>query len=304
MHVMSILRAMLVLAVGSLWLAESAAQELTPRAYWPAPKGTKILVGGYSYISGDVLPDRSLPVDGVDSKINVGILAYIQSVGLWGRSSNLIVELPYVNGNTKGLLDGQPVQRDFAGVGDLSGTLTLNLLGAPSMTREDFQALRAKPRSILGASLKVVAPTGHHDANRLINVSSNRWAARVQLGSIIPIKPTWLLELALGTWVFGDDDEYLTGKREQDPIFSAQANLIKRIRPGLWASLDLTYFSGGQQTIGGNRLDDTQSNLKLGGTLVVPFHRRHAIKFGYANGAITKYGDDYNQFLVSYQVLL
>ncbi len=301
---MNILRAVLVWAVCSLWVAEGAAQELTPRSYWPAPRGTRVLVAGYAYTDGDVLFDRSLPVSGVDSKINVGVLAYLQTLGLWGRSTNLLVELPYSQGTTKGFLAEEPARRDFAGFGDLGVTLTVNLLGAPSMTLEDFQALRANPRPILGASLKVVAPTGRYDTDRLINVGANRWAARAQLGSIIPLRPTWLLELTAGAWFFGDDDEFLPGKREQEPIFSGQANLIKRIRPGLWASLDLTYFTGGRQTIGGNQLDDAQKNLKVGGTLVVPFHGRHAIKIGYANGVVTKTGADFNQFLVSYQVLL
>jgi hypothetical protein len=297
-------QAMLVSAVCSLWVAEGFAQELTPRSYWPAPQGTKVLVAGYSYTDGDVLFDRSLPVSGVDSKIHLGVLAYQQTLGWWGRSTNLLVELPYSQGTTKGFLAEEPAHRDFAGIADLSVTLTVNLLGAPSMTREDFQALRANPHPILGASLKVVAPTGSYDADRLINVSGNRWAARAQLGYIIPLKFKWLLELTAGVWFFGDNTEFVTGTREQEAIFSAQANLIKRFRPGFWASLDLTYFAGGRQTIGGDRLDDAQQNLKVGGTLVVPFHGRHAIKLGYANGAMTKYGNNFNQILVSYQVLL
>ena len=301
---MTILRAVLVWAVCSLWVSEGIAQELTPRSYWPAPKGTRVLVIGYSYTDGDVLFDRSLPVSGVDSRINVGVLAYLQTLGLWGRSTNLLLELPYSQGITRGFLAEEPVQRDFTGFGDLGFTLSVNLLGAPSMTVEDFQALRANPHPILGASLKVVAPTGRYDSDRLINVSANRWAARAQLGYILPLRPTWLLELTAGAWFFGDDDEFLTGRREQKPIFSGQANLIKRFRPGLWVSLDLTYFTGGRQTIGGGRLSDVQKNLKVGGTLVVPFGGRHAIKIGYANGAVTRRGNDFNQFLVSYQVVL
>ncbi len=38
--------------------------------------------------------------------------------------------------------------------------------------------------------------------------------------------------------------------------------------------------------------------------LAVGDPRRHAIKFGYANSAVTKHGNDFNQFLMSYQVLL
>jgi len=42
----------------------------------------------------------------------------------------------------------------------------------------------------------------------------------------------------------------------------------------------------------------------VGGTLVVPFLHRHAIKVGYANGVVTRYGNAFDQILVSYQVVL
>ena len=64
------------------------------------------------------------------------------------------------------------------------------------MTREDFIALRADPHPIVGASIKVIAPTGQYDPDRLINVGANRWATRLQLGTIIPLRPLWLLEAA------------------------------------------------------------------------------------------------------------
>ena len=113
-----------------------------------------------------------------------------------------------------------------------------------------------------------------------------------------------MLELAVSAWIFSDDKEFVTGVKEQDPIYAAEANVIKRIRPGLWASLDFTYYVGGRQTIDGKPLKNEQSNVKIGGTLAFPFLHRHAIKIGYANGVITKYGEDFDQFLVSYQLLL
>ena len=109
-----------------------------------------------------------------------------------------------------------------------------------------------------------------------------------------------MLELSASAWFFGNDNEYLTGKREQEPIYAAQVNLIKRLRPGFWVSLDFSAFRGGQQTIEGSRLDDVQRNMKI----VMPFLGRHAIKFGYAHGAVTRYGNDFNQFLLSYNVLI
>jgi hypothetical protein len=112
------------------------------------------------------------------------------------------------------------------------------------------------------------------------------------------------LELSASAWFFGNNNQYISGKRQQAPIYAAQMNLIKRLRPGFWVSLDLSAWRGGQQTIEGNRLDDAQRNMKIGGNIVVPFLRRHAIKFGYAHGAITRYGNDFNQILLSYNVLI
>lgn len=39
----------------------------------------------------------------------------------------------------------------------LAATLSVNLLGAPALTTEEFQRLRAEPRPILGVSLKLVS---------------------------------------------------------------------------------------------------------------------------------------------------
>ena len=257
---------------------------------------------GYSYVSGNVLFDRSIPLYDVDSRINAGLVAYFHTLNLLGRTTNLLVDLPYSWGTTEGLVVDVPGRRDFSGIGDLGITMSVNLLGAPSMTPSDFQEFRANPRPTLGASLKIVAPTGHYEKGRLINVGANRWAIKPELGFMFPITPTWLLELGAGAWFFGDDDDFLPGKREQEPIFAGKAHLVKRFRPGFWVSLDFTYFTGGRQTIGGNRLADDQQNTKIGGTLVVPFRGRHAIKIGYVNGAHTEFGTDFDQFLVTYQV--
>jgi hypothetical protein len=287
-----------------LWFTDSIAQELTPRLFWPTPKGTKVLVAGYSYSAGGLFFDYSIPIEDADSTINTGILAYTQTLGLFGRTSNILLNLPYSEGTAKGLLLGDPVKTDFSAFGDLGVTLNVNLKGAPTMNREDFMAFRANPQPIIGTSLKVVFPTGNYDSDKLINVGSNRWAARFKLGAVLLLKPTWLLELSVSASWFGDDDDFLMGKKEQDPIYALETNLIKRIRPGLWASLDVTFWEGGRQTINGDPLSDAHRNVKLGGTFVFPFLGHHAVKIGYANGVITRYGNDFDQFLLSYQVAL
>ena len=246
--------------------------------------------------------DPSVPLYGVDSEIHSGILGYLQAFGLWGRTANVLVELPYSSGTTRGLFFILPGERKFSGFNDPGVTLTVNLLGAPAMDVSDFQTLRERPRPILGMSLKLVPPLGHYSADTIFNAGANRWAARLKLGSILPVKPKWLIELEASAWVFGDDDDFLAGKREQEPIYALEAHLVHRFRPGgVWASLEANYFTGGRQTIGGDELIDEQSNRRLGVTLVVPFWGRNAVKFGYSLGVRTKYGNDFSQLLVTYQ---
>ena len=287
-----------------LWAASAGAQNLAPRTFWPAPVGTKVLAAGYAHAAGDVLVDPSLPVYGVDSRIHNALLAYLQTFDLGGRTANVLFELPYSDGTTRGIVETGPTRRDFSGFNDIGVTLMINLLGAPAMSPADMQALRANPRPIVGVSVKLLAPTGAYDDERLINVGGNRWATHVKLGAIIPLRPLWLLELEAGAWFLGDDDDYLTGRREQEPIYALEAHLIRRFKPGFWASLEANWYTGGRQTIGGNELVDLKSNSRIGATVVVPFAGRNALKLGYSVSMRTRYGGDSNQLLVAWQHLL
>ena len=293
-----------MLVASSLWATIGVTQDLTPRTYWPAPKGVKVGVLGYVYATGDVFFDPSIPLYGVDSDVNIAVAAYLHTISLWGRTSNVLFEVPYQWSTTRGILVDTYAEGSVSGFGDPAATLTVNLLGAPTLTPQDFQALRQDPHPILGTSLKVVFPIGKYDPNRLLNAGGNRWAVKAELGCAIPLRPKLILEIEGGVWFLGDDDEFIAGPREQEPIAGIELHLVRRFKPGFWAALDLNYFTGGRQTIDGRELIDVQKNSRIGGTVVVPFKGRHALKFGYAKGLFTEFGTDFDQFLVSYQVLI
>lgn len=280
------------------------AQDLTPRAYWPAPTGTEVLVLGFARAEGDVLFDPTVPLYNVDSELNMGIVAYAQTLDLAGRTSNLIVEVPYVWGETRGLVGDLPASRGFAGIADASVTLSMNLMGEPAMDGKEFLEFRADPKPILGASVKVIAPTGQYKKTRLINEGANRWAVKGELGYNFPLSSKWLAEFEAGVIYFGDDDDFLIGEKEQEPIYTGQAHLVRRFAPGYWASLNFNYFTGGRQTIGGNRLQDSQRNSKFGATVVFPVAQGHSIKVGYAIGWLTEFGADFDQLVISYTRVL
>lgn len=167
--------------LGALLTSSAAAQELTPRLYWPAPKGTQALVVGFGHQRGDVVTDPSLPVTGVESRINALVLAYQQTLDWFGRTTNLQVELPFTDATTVGLTEDLPALREVRGFGDLSATLSVNLLGAPSMNLEEFQAFRGQPRPIVAFRRLVTLPrrtTGRAHVRRGSRAGS-RWGRRL-----------------------------------------------------------------------------------------------------------------------------
>jgi len=287
-------------AVLSFWAGTAAAQELVPRAYWPAPNGTQLLVLGYQYTTGDMVTDPTLPAEGVESTINYAQVTYQRTLSLFDRTTNIQVNLPYTWGTTEGFLEGEYRRRDFSAMSDVRMLLSVNLRGAPTMDAAGMKALRAKPRTIVGASILVQAPTGGYDEDKIINAGTNRWSFKLAAGLIWPIRPTWLLEADVGVWFFGDNDEFVGTTRKQDPIASAELHLVKRLKPGFWASLDANYYAGGQTTVGEDLRADLQRNSRFGATVVVPFMGHHAIRASYSTGVVTDSGGDFDTISINY----
>jgi len=297
-------RALLAFAVFGLLGVPAVAQELSPRAYWPAPKGTKVIFVGYVYSWGDIVTDASLPVVGVDSRINTGVLGYAQTISLWGRTSNIFVEVPYTWGTTEGTVMGQPATRDVSGLGDITVTLSANLLGAPSMTPAEYHQLRQNPHPIFAVSLKLSAPTGDYEKDKVLNIGANRWAAKAEAGYAHPFNPKWILELELGVWFIGDNNEFVGTTREQEPIAAFETHLVRRIKPGFWASLDFNYYEGGRTTVDDNLNADLQRNARFGATIAYPFAGRHLIKASWGTGVATRSGGDFDMILLTYALRL
>ena len=293
-------RLLIVLAAASSMATVSSAQELAPRAYWPAPKGTKVLSFAYQYSTGDILFDPSLPISGVDSGLNMTQVGYLQTIDIAGRTANFQFNLPYSWGAPRGELEGVSGRRYTAGWADMRARVSVNLLGAPTMDPAAFQQLRADPRPIVGASLMVSVPTGAYEEDRLINVGSNRWAIKPALGYIHPLASKWLTEFELGVWIFGDNDEFLGTTREQNPVATGEFHLIKRVRPGFWFSLDLNYYYGGRTTIDGNLNADLQRNSRAGLTLTFPWKRHQAIRASFSTGTVTSSGGDFDLISLMY----
>ena len=292
--------AAVLLALG-LGAGAATAQELTPRVYAPNPAGGNIVVLGYGRSSGGVLFDPSLPFDDVNATINAGSLLYGRTFGLFGRSANAVVGLPYVWGEIDGFVEGEYQRITRSGLGDLRGQLTVNLLGGPALTPREFASHR--PTTILGLSLAVAVPSGQYDPAKLINIGSNRWSFKPEMG-VSKTMGRWYLELYGGVWIFGDNANFFGGAvREQDPIGTFQAHVSYTFKPRLWLAANSTFYTGGRTTVNGTAKADFQSNSRLGLTLALPVGRRSALKVAFATGFTTRVGADFESIGVAWQTV-
>ena len=278
--------------------ASVSAQELVPASYTPAPYGVNVLSLATTYNTGDLAFDPAGPIDEADAKILGSSLGYARTMNIAGRSANIGVIVPYVLGDIEGLYFGEPASAERSGIGDMAFRGAINLYGGPAMSPKEFGSYR--PRTLIGTSLIVKGPTGQYDSAKLINIGTNRWSFKPEIG-VVQVIGRWAIDAYIGAWFFTDNTDFIGGTtRAQDPILSTQMHVRYIFKPGLWAAIDGNFWNGGQTTIDGAVSDDEQRNSRVGLTVSMRLGRSHSLRFAASAGAITRIGGDFNSVGMSY----
>jgi hypothetical protein len=268
------------------------AQDLEPRIYANTPIGLNFLIAGYAHTEGGVATDPALPIENAEVEVHSAVFAYARSLEVFGNSAKFDVVLPYAWVSGSATAVGQFREREVSGFADPRVHFSVNLYGAPALSLEDFANYRQN--TIIGASLEVTAPGGQYDADKLLNIGTNRWSVKPEIGISKRLGPV-TLELAGGVRFYTDNDDFLGGKvREQDPIYSVQGHLIYSFSYGIWAAVDGTFYTGGRTTVDGVKGNDLQENSRLGATLSFPVNRYNSVKLYFSTGVSTRTGSDFD----------
>ena len=288
--------------VGTLLLLVASAphaQDLEPRLYANAPVGLNFAIAGYAYTTGGVAVDPAVPLDNAQLDVHSAVMAYAHSFAALGRSAKFDVIGSYATLSGSADVAGQRQTRDVSGWADPRVRLSLNLHGAPALDLREFRAYRQD--LIVGVSLTAWVPVGQYDEERLVNIGTNRWSLKPEIGVSQAVGP-WVLEL-IGAAQFyeGNDDFFPDHTREQDPVYSVQGGGIRVFSSGAWLALFATYFSGGRTTVDGIRGTDFKENSRIGLTLSLPVNRNNSMKL-YANtGVSTRTGSDFDAVGIAWQ---
>jgi hypothetical protein len=283
------------------------AQDLSPRTYVITPLHSNAVTLTWSFYDGSINFNGALPVSDATGTYNVPILSYYHSFDLFGRSANVVASLPYGVGNFQGTINGAGDNLYRSGLVDSVFRFSVNLKGGPAMPVQRY--MKWNQKVLLGASLKVIAPTGQYDPTKLINWGTNRWSFKPEFGYSQRWKK-WVLDGYAGVWLFTTNSDfwsrniYYSGTRSQtqEPIGSFEGHLSYDFKPRLWASLDGNYWFGGKTSAGGvlNPLSE-QSNSRIGGTVSVPITKHQSLKFSYSNGTYIRYGGNYQNVSAAWQ---
>ena len=281
-----------------------SAQELAPRAYVITPVHANAVVLTWSFYDGGVDLSGSIPISGATGEYHVPTLSYYHSLSFFGRSANLTASLPYGVGNFQGDVLGTSKSVYRSGLLDFNLRFSVNLIGGPAMPLSKFA--KWKQKTLLGASIKIVAPTGQYSSTKLVNWGINRWAFKPELG-YSRLWSKWMLDGYTGVWFYTRNSSFpdtpVPKPQTEEPIGSFEGHLSRNLgSPRFWASLDGNFWFGGTTTVNGSKRPDTrQTSSRVGVTLSVPVTAHQSLKFAYSKGTYVRYGGDYHNVQVAWQ---
>ena len=289
-----------IAALGFGSLPQALAQSMEPLSYSNAPIGLNFLIVGGTHQTGSVLVDPTLPIKDVTAEVNTATLAYSHVFDFWGQSGSLAFVLPNAWLTASGEVFDQARSISRNGLADMTLRLAVNLLGAPALTLQEFASYQQD--TIVGVTLLVTAPTGQYDPSKLVNIGTNRWSFKPEVGVSKALGP-WTLEAAAGVTFFTDNDQFFgSGVRQQAPLYAVQGHAIYNFNRSLWAALDGTYYTGGRTTLNGKLGDDRQNNTRWGATLAYSLDRMNSIKGYFSSGASARTGTDFKVIGLAWQV--
>jgi hypothetical protein len=290
----------------------SSAQDLAPRAYLVTPVHSNAVTLTWSYYTGGLDFNNVVPISNASGTYSVPVLSLYHSLNFFGRSANIIGSLPYAVGNFSGDV-GEGERRSIyrSGLADLSFRFSVNLIGGKAMEVPQF--VKWKQKKILGASLKVVAPTGQYDPTKLINWGINRWAFKPEIGYSQRFARNWVIDAYAGAWLYTSNPQFYNipypVRQTQAPVGSFEGHLSYDFRKLLgrsrfhgWASIDGNYWWGGIASISGIPNPKTsQGSSRLGGTISIPYATHQSIKVALSGGTYSRFGGDYTNLQVAWQ---
>jgi hypothetical protein len=239
------------------------AQFTDARTYVQGPVGLSNVELDYQHARANASIDTSLVVGSANLNLNKAILSYTHNFSMLGRLAWATANFPF--GSLGGSIDESGTSGSASGMGDSSVELAVLLKGGQALSAAELATYERT--TIVGMSLTVSAPTGEYNANKVLNLGSDRWSFKPELGLSYPFGPEqeWEVDGYINAYFFTDNTAYQGVKiLHQEPLPGIEAHVSYSVTPSFWTSLDSRYAFRGETVVDGAKQNNPQQNLIVG----------------------------------------
>jgi hypothetical protein len=239
------------------------AQEVEIRRWNQLPIDQNFGVLSFAYTSGEIATDPTLQIKNARVELETALVGYIRSFALFDKTARFELRQAFQDGMWSGNIGGVATHAERHGMNDTVARVAVNLIGGPPLSGNAFVEHRARVReeTILGAAVAVSLPTGQYDPDKLINLGSNRFSFRPQLG-LQHRQNDWVFEMTGTAFIFTANHNFFGGtRRTQEPLFSVDASVEYDFEQGAWISAGAGVASGGRSSIDGITKNDDRLDV-------------------------------------------
>ncbi|MGI9547795.1 MAG: transporter [Flavobacteriaceae bacterium] len=242
-----------------------------------------------------------------DVKVNVHtlVIAYVHPFKLGEKLARIDALIPVSFARWEGLLSGLPASTERNGLADPRIRFSLHLKGPPAMEAAEMKKylLEHRKYTTIGVSVAITVPLGQYNDERLLNLGLNQFVFRPQLG-MLHNWGLWSFELTASVFIFTKNNDFFNDSdKRQDPLFAAQAHLIKRFTSRHWISVSTGYGLGGQSVVNRQSNNDVRSNFLGAASFGIPIGKKQSAKFTYIRQETLKdIGADTNSLILGWSL--
>jgi hypothetical protein len=155
----------------------------------------------------------------------------------------------------------------------------------------------------LGLSLTITAPTGLYNAEKILNLGSNRWSFKPELAFSHPCgsDEKWEFD-GYGNISFYTDNTSYHGRAilRQQPLPGLEGHISHSFNERAWVSLDTRYSFGATTYVDGVSQNNAQQNFIVGDALNISLSPQNSLTFVFSKTIVHRNGPTVTGFSIKY----
>lgn len=280
---------LIMLATLLLVTARTTAMAGDTRGYIPAPPDTTGLLFYYRHIAGfEKYKNGDKVADDFNLQSNLEILRPVYYSSLWSMPVSVQALIPFGD-----------MTLDGASVGNKSYSTTG--FADPTLLAGFWPISNPETKTWLGVAEYIKMPLGEYDNDRLLNMGTNQWAFKTELG-FVQGWGDFYLELSPYVEFYTDNGDYTAASKtlEKSTCFGMETHLSYDISKTVLVSLDHYFKKGGETTVANVAMNDEIETYSLQFTLGLALAPKQKLLLQYLQDLSVENGPKTDVFGIRY----